>query len=117
MQALLSVSRNEKEWAAVKIPDSIKDSVKCGFCCEIDGRLCFPPSPLESMAGYLTATGDTIEDAIASLQEKAKELPASMKCEDKSLAELLKQAQSAEDKGMEFTKDQDIPEPSIVLDD
>jgi len=117
VQALLSVSRNEKEWAAVKIPDSIKDSVKCGFCCEIDGRLCFPPSPLESMAGYLTATGDTIEDAIASLQEKAKELPASMKCEDKSLAELLKQAQSAEDKGMEFTKDQDIPEPSIVLDD
>lgn len=117
VQALLSVSRNEKEWAAVKIPDSIKDSVKCGFCCEIDGRLCFPPSPLESMAGYLTATGDTIEEAIASLQEKAKELPASMKCEDKSLAELLKQAQSAEDKGMTFTKEQDIPEPSIVLDD
>jgi hypothetical protein len=116
-QALLSLSRNEKEWAAVKIPDSIKDSVKCGFCCEIDGRLCFPPSQLENMAGYLTATGDTIEEAIASLQDKVKELPASLKCEDKSLADLLKQAQSAEDKGMTFTKEQEIPEPSIVLGD
>jgi hypothetical protein len=115
-QALLTVSRNDKEWTAVKVPGSIKNSVKCGFCCEIDGLLCFPPNPLEHMAGYLVATGDTIEEAVNSLREKAEELPDGLKCEPESLASLLKQVASAEEKGMEFTS-QKVPEPSIVLDD
>ena len=115
VQALLSVKRGDKEWSTVKVPESLKDNVKCGFCCEIDGLLCFPPHPLETMAGYLVATGDTILEAVENLQEAASELPASFSCEDKSLAELLKQVESAEEKGMEFT-DQKVPAPSVVLD-
>jgi len=116
VQALLSCSRNSKVWVAFKIPDKIKSNVKCGFCCEIDGRLVFPPHQLETMCGYLTATGDTIQKAISNLQDCVKELPAGMKCEDKSIAELLKELQAAEEKGIEFTE-QKIPEPSTVIDE
>lgn len=116
VQALLSCSRNDKEWSVFSIPESIQRNVKCGFCCVIDNRLVFPPHQLETMCGYLTATGETIEEAIGNLQEYAKELPAGMKCEDKSIAELLKEIKSAEEHGMEFTNDT-IPEPAIVLED
>jgi hypothetical protein len=116
VQALLSCSRNDREWASFVIPEKIEPQVKCGFCCQIGDRLAFPPHQLETMCGYLVATGDTIEEAVGNLQAAVKELPDGMKCEDKSIAELLKEIQSAEDKGMEFT-DEKIPEPSIVLGD
>ena len=114
VQALLSCSRNSREWVSFKIPDKIKKNVKCGFCCEINGKLVFPPHQLETMCGYLVGTGDTIQEAITELQDAVKELPSGMKCEDKSIAELLKELQLAEDKGIEFT-DQEIPEPATVI--
>jgi hypothetical protein len=114
VQALLSCSRNSKEWVSFNIPDKIKKNVKCGFCCEINGKLVFPPHQLETMCGYLVGTGDTIQEAITDLQDAVKELPSGMKCEDKSIAELLKELQLAEDKGIEFGTG-DIPEPATVI--
>lgn len=116
VQALLSYKRNEKEWVKFKIPESIERNVKCGFCYQKDGLLCFPPHPLETMAGYLVATGDSIKEAIGNLQDAAKELPPGLECADKTLAELLKEIAVAEKHGMEFTP-QEIPEPVIVLED
>lgn len=116
VQALLSYKRNSTEWVSFKIPESIERNVKCGFCCKVDGLLVFPPHPLETMAGYLVATGDTIHEAIKNLQESAKELPPGLSCEDKSIAELLKEVHSAEEKGMEFT-DQKVPDPATVIND
>jgi hypothetical protein len=114
VQALLSYKRNEKEWVSFKIPESIKTNVKCGFCCEVDGLLCFPPHPLETMAGYLVATGDTIKEAIDVLQKCAKELPPGLNCEDKSIADLLILADNMSEDGVPLTE-ATIPEPSIVL--
>jgi len=113
VQALLSGGGDG--WSAFTIDKSIESQVKTGFCCQIDDRLVFPPHQLGSMCGYLTGIGDTMEDAIGSLQDAAKKLPDGMKCEDKSIAELLKEVKSAEEKGMEFSDDK-IPEPSIVID-
>lgn len=114
VQALLSCTRNDKEWSAFKIPSSIESKVKCGFCCQIDGRLVFPPHQLETMCGYLIGTGDTIQKAIDDLQSAVKELPSGLKCEDKSIAELLKEVVEMEDNGIPFT-DQKIPEPASVI--
>lgn len=116
VQALLSCDKRERDWNSFIIPKAIEKYVKCGFCCKIGERLVFPPHQLETFCGYLIATGETIEEAVENLKEHSKELPAGLKCEDKSIAELLKEIKSAEEKGMEFTEGK-IPDPSIVLED
>ena len=116
VQALLSITRNKTEWVSLSIPKEIERWVKCGFCCQVDGKLTFPPNPLETMAGYLVATGDSIQEAIDNLKKYAAQLPEGFKCEDKSLAELLKEIQSMNEKGITFTTEP-VPEPSSVVDE
>lgn len=115
VQALLTVDRDEHEWIVMDIPESIRQWVKCGFAAEIDGRICEPPHALGNMAGWLVATGDTIKEAIANLKEHAAELPDGVDCDVDSIAKLLQEAEAAKEEGIEFTN-QEIPEPSIVID-
>lgn len=115
VQALLRIQREKDGWGRAPIPNSIREHVKCSFCAERNGVLCFPnSSPLGDMAGWLTATGSTIEEAIGNLQSYAQELPDSLKCEDKSLAELLVTINKAEKVGIHFT-DKPVPPPEIVM--
>lgn len=114
VQAVLKMDKNVDDWAAVKIPESVSEQVKGAFCCEIDGALCFPPSPMGNMVAWLTATGDTLKEAIQNLQGYKDELGDAFTVEDKSLADLLVEINAAEDAGMKFS-DSAIPEPSIIL--
>lgn len=116
VQALLKMDKAADDWGVAEIPDSIKGQVKGCFNCEINGAMVFPPSPMADMAAWLTATGDTIEEAIKTLQEYKADLPDVFECQDKSLADLLVEIQKAEDKGMQFTSES-IPSPSIVLEE
>jgi len=115
VQALLKMDKSVDEWGVAEIPDSIKGQVKGCFNCEIGGAMVFPPSPMGDMVAWLTATGDTIEEAIKTLQEYKSDLPDVFSCEDKSLADLLVEIQKAEEKGIEYPGEK--PEPSIVLED
>lgn len=115
VQALLKIEKSEDDWAVAVIPDEISAQVKPSFCCKIDGALVFVPSLMGNMVAWLTATGNTLEEAIENLQEYKKFLPDNVKCEDKSLADLLVEMKSAETKGIEFGVE--IPEPEIVLEE
>lgn len=114
VQALITAERDPEEWVVLDIPKEIQQWVKCGFACDIDGKTCIPPSPLGNMIGWLVATGDSLEEAIDTLKEYRKELPDGVDCDVDSLANLLKEAETAKEEGIEFT-DEKLPEPSAVL--
>ncbi len=118
VQASLKTTADRAEWNSIEFPPELDQWVKCGFCCMVDGRTCFPPITEynTSELGYLCATGDTIEEAIDSLREKRDLLPDNVTCEFNSLADLLKEVQAAEETGMEFT-DQPVPEPATVIEE
>ena len=114
VQALMTVERDPCEWVVLDIPKEIRQWVKCGFACEIKGRICIPPNPLAKMVGWLVATGDELEEAIDTLKEYRDQLPDGVDCDVDSLANLLKEAQEAEKMGIELT-DEKLPEPEAVL--
>ena len=114
VQALLKVERGCEEWTALDIPKKIRQQVKPSFACEIGGKLCFPPSPLEHTIGWLVAEGSSLEGAIDDLKEFRDQLPDGVTCDVDSLANLLKEAETAKEEGIVLTE-QELPEPSTVL--
>lgn len=115
VQAMLTTKDPRNAWFSARFEPGLSPHVKCRSCCEIDGRLCFPPDPFGNRdLGWLVATGDTIAESIDKLKEVAGELPDGVDCDTNSLADLLREIESAEEQGMEFT-DQTVPKPEEVL--
>lgn len=117
VQALLSAKGDPRStWRVIELSDELDQWVKCGFCCKLENRLCFMPEyeATANEVGWLIGIGDTIEKAIAHLKSNMDLLPCGICCEFASLGDLLKEIHTAEDAGMEVTK-QTVPEPEIVL--
>lgn len=113
VQALIKVDRSS--WQVMQLPDEVEQWCKFAFCCCVDGCVCIPPDENGvPEIGWLVAIGDTIEEAMDSLREHSEQLPDGVSCEFHALADLLKEVQTAEELGMEFT-DQEIPEPASVV--
>jgi hypothetical protein len=114
VQAIFKVDRDE--WGVFKIPEELDQWVKIGYSCKKGDLVCVPPDPQGvSEIGWVTAIGDTMEEAIESLREHVEQMPEGCKVEFSSLADLLKEVKSAEDSGMKFS-DEKVPEPEIILD-
>lgn len=116
VQALLSLPKGRSTWNTIEFPDELDQWVKCGNCMKIAGRLCFPPDPEEpgGPIGWLIGVGDSPQAAIEHLKRNVEELPQGVCCEFSHIADLIKEVDEAESKGMEFTE-QVMPEPEIVL--
>lgn len=116
VQGLLSIKGDRSSWRTVEIPTELDQWVKAGFCCQIDGRLCFAPdNDLEmNELAWLVGVGDTAKEAIEHLKHNAELLPNGVCCEFSAIADLLKEIDEAEKSGMKFTE-QVMPEPEIVL--
>jgi hypothetical protein len=116
VQALISCSREKDEWLALTIPEEIRQWAKLSFACEIDGRVCLPPSDLGPMLGWLVATGETIAGAIDSLKEYRALLPEGLDCDVESIASLLIEAEAAAEHSIELGEGR-VPDPATVLED
>lgn len=113
VQVVVESSAGDKEWTVAEIPDSIRRWFKPMGGCMVDNKYCFPPNE-RLLPGWLVAIGDTAEEAIESLKEYQAELPSGLECDLMPLADLLKEVQTAEEAGMEFTS-QPVPEPETIL--
>jgi len=114
-ECMISRKSAKEQWPAVEIPEKLKEWTAFGNCCQIDGRLVFPSDEQHGNdLGWLFAIGDTVEELIDNLHEKADLLPDGLDADTDSLVDLLKEAAAAEKEGVEFGK-QEIPEPETAL--
>jgi hypothetical protein len=113
IQAIIKIDRSS--WQVIDIPEEVEQWSKFAFCCCVDDRICIPPDPDGiPEVGWMTAIGNTIEEAIQNLRGHVDQLPDGVCCEFSSVADLLKEVDTAEGMGMRFT-DQKIPKPSSVV--
>ena len=105
-------------YITVPISEELDPWLKVSVCGFEDGAAQFPPWDEDHAGeiGWLLGVGDTIEDAMDNLREHQALLPDGLECNFSALADLLKEARDATDQGMPFTED-DIPDPSSILDD
>ncbi len=113
-QVLVTLDREKDEWLTFEMVAELREQIKSSFSCEIDGVLRIAPNPLVNCAGWLVATGNNLTQVIERLKEYKAILPADFECDLSSLADLLKEIETAEEKGIELS-DKPVPEPEIVL--
>lgn len=113
-QALITSDREKDEWLTFQMPKELRPFVKSSFSCQIDGELQILPNPLENWAGWLVATGPTVEATIETLKERKKLLPDGFDCDLTSLCDLLRELESAKELGVKISNEK-IPEPEIAL--
>lgn len=113
-QVLITSDREKEEWLPFEMDSRLRPWVKSAFACEVEDVLTIAPNPLENWAGWLVATGNTLEAVINTLKERKEMLPDGFDCDLTSLCDLLEKMKKAETEGIEIA-DQKIPEPEIVL--
>lgn len=113
-QVLITSDREKDEWLSFPMPEELRPYVKAAFSCEIDGVFTIAPNPLENWAGWLVATGESIQATIDELKERKEMLPEGFDCDLSSLCDLLRELESAKEFDVEIT-DAPIPEPETVV--
>lgn len=112
-QAVINLDRSD--WAVIKLPEEIDRWAKFSYSCKQGGCVCIPPDEGgPTQIGWLVGIGDSIKEAIESLQEHAEQLPDGIEAEITSLAETLRKINDDEKGELEFTDDP-VPPPSVVL--
>jgi hypothetical protein len=83
----------------------------------VDGQIWYPADekPIEEL-GWLVATGDTPTECAKEMNRLADLLPDGADAAVEELADIIREIEEAEDKGIKFT-DQPMPEPEVVLED
>lgn len=113
-ESFINHTGDQKEWRALRVPESVKENVKLYANVEIDGVNYFPPGDEETL-GAITATGETLEEVISTIGEVSEELKENaIEVDMAPFAELLKEIRSAEDEGIEFSE-QEVPKPEVVV--
>ncbi len=114
VECVLTNKTEKHAWGIVDFSDAVKPFVKCGDSCEVEGRICFPPDETHGEEiGWIFALGDTIEAAVETMKERVKLLPDGVHACTDSIFDLLKEAVSAEEQGIDVADK--IPEPEIAL--
>jgi hypothetical protein len=114
-EAILTIKGDKQIWGETIIPPELVRWIKPCYCCEIDGKLCFPPDESHGNAiGWLVATGSTAKKAVDKINEYADALPDGVTANTESLANVLAEIHEEKKQGIEFSP-LEIPEPEVVL--
>lgn len=115
VQAICKLPRETDSWNYVKPSSDIDRWLKTSFSLGHQGLLALPP--MDNVTGcedWLVGIGDTVSEAIRHLKHNAEHLPDGASCDCTSLIDLLREIETAEEKGMEFTE-QKVPGPEVVI--
>jgi hypothetical protein len=116
-EIILSTKGNENLWTTIEIPKELKQWVKLADCCEVDGVRSFPrEGGDDEHVGWLVSIGDTPHETIDRMKENISLLPQGLSADISPLADILKEIETAEDKGITFSEEP-LPEPETVLSD
>lgn len=116
-ECVLTAKGEKQVWTVVDFSKDIQEHVNCGNCCRIDDNTCFPPDESHGEEiGWLVATGDTPEEVVELMLERAKMLPDGVTANTDSLVDLLKEMRSAQEQGVPIGE-KPAPEPAMVIED
>lgn len=114
-EAVISYTGDKEGWKSFTVPEEVKQWVKLYACVYHDGAYHFNPQADCDALGCAVALGHKPHDVIDRLkeiEEALKDAPVELHIEP--MADLIKEIESAEEQGIEFT-DQKMPEPAAVL--
>lgn len=115
VECILKAKRERGAWACVEVPKDIQQWCKLSCCCEVDGKVCWPPDESGGEeVGWLVAIGDTPKDTLATMKGYVDLLPDGLIADISSIADIIKEIKSEEDEGIEFT-DKPMPGPKEVV--
>ena len=114
-QCVLSIKDEGQHWVVFNPDAKLRPWLKCGNSCEIDGKICFPPTGQRcDELGWLVALGDTVEEALDILNDRVALLPDGVTAHTEALVDLLEEVHEAEEEGIQFS-DEPLPEPATAL--
>lgn len=102
-------------WETIIIDKELEPWLKLSDCCEVDGQIWFPSDdePIEEI-GWLCAVGNTPTECAKRMNELADMLPDGADAAVESLADIIREVEEEETKGIKFTE-QKMPDPEVVL--
>lgn len=114
-ECMVKIKSNPGSWETIVPDDALKKNFMPYDCCMIDGQLWFPPDEHSiDELGWLVASGNTPTECAEEMNRLADLLPDGADAAVESLADIVREIEEAEEKGITFT-DQEMPEPSVVL--
>lgn len=115
-ELILSAKSHGEVWPTVEIPKELQQWVKLADCCEVDGMRSWPRdgSDDDEKVGWLVAIEDSPQEVVVRMKEYVKLLPEGLTADIAPLADILKEIETEEKRGIEFSG-QELPEPAEVV--
>lgn len=114
-EATLHYTEGNDAWKTLIVPEEIGDKVKLYRCCYLDGAYHFPPHKSDEL-GVIIGQGDSVKSAIQDLNDAFAHFEnAPVSIEADGFVDLVAQIETAEEEGVEFSKQQ-VPDPKSVID-
>lgn len=114
-ECMVKIHGKPGSWDTVILDPELDKHFKAFDCCLIDGQLWFPPdeAPVEEIA-WLVSTGDTPTECAEEMNRLADLLPDYADAQVEALADIIREIEEAEEKGIKFT-DEKMPPAEVVL--
>lgn len=114
-ECMVKVKGEPGEWSTIVIPEELQANLKVSDCCMVDGQIWFPADEGRSdEIGWLVATGNTPTEVAKKMNDLADALPDGADAAVESLADVIREIEAEQQKGIEFGK-HEMPSPEVVL--
>lgn len=114
-ECMVKVHGEDGAWESIDLDPELKKHVKLCDCCEV-GDLAWFPSDEKAIeeVGWLCTTGGTPTEVAKEMNRLADMLPDGADAAVESLADIIREVEEANSKGIPFADDP-MPDPEIVL--
>lgn len=117
-EVILHAKAEDGLWPAVEIPEKLRPWLKLADCCELNGIRSWPrEGGDDDCVGWLVAIGNTPQETLDTIKEYAGMLPDGLTADISSLADVIKEIETEEKEGIEFSARHELPEPASVVED
>lgn len=117
-ECMLTIKGDKTSWSVIEIPESLRPWMKVGGCCQIDGKIGFPPDAHDDSneIGWLCAVGNTPKEVVEALKEHAAELPDGVSADIAAIVDLVQEAEKMAENDIPLTK-KPLPDAGQVMEE
>lgn len=115
VEVMIHSSWADKGWQPVQFPEAIRPFIKLRNHCRIEDVDCAVPQSYGlPEVGAVIAMGDTLDEAIAQVQERCAQVSGYyLECKTHAIPEVIDKIETAQESGIDFTHDE-LPTPNEV---